>query len=130
MPELRRGQRIALASAFHDAVLSNGERHVSSRGQRWVNNRSALHSGRWIAHATGTALWWHFRKQPVSICGMLVRYPDHHRDTEALLCTDTEAAPTRYPRLLRARRPCCSQKAKLINQTGKSHQYTKSRNGS
>lgn len=34
--ERRRGRHIAPASSFHDAVLSGGERHVSSRGLRWV----------------------------------------------------------------------------------------------
>ena len=57
------------------------------------DSRTALHSSGWIEYATGTALWWHCRKRPVPIRWVLVRYPDHRRDTEAFLCTDTAAAP-------------------------------------
>lgn len=43
--------------------------------------------------ASGTAIWYHTGKPPVSIRWVLIRNPDGERDTQALLCTDLTAEP-------------------------------------
>lgn len=45
--------------------------------------------------ASGTAVWYHTGKPPVSIRWVLIKDPNGERDTQALLCTDLTAEPLR-----------------------------------
>lgn len=50
-------------------------------------------ANRLVEIASGTAVWYHAGKPPVAIRWVLIRDPQQRFDTQALLCTDPDAAP-------------------------------------
>jgi hypothetical protein len=65
-----------------------------TRWQRLTVARWYGEVNRLVEIASGTAVWYHAGKPPVTIRWVLIRDPQRRFDTQALLCTDPEATVT------------------------------------
>ena len=61
----------------------------------WQSVKVTWYEGkeRQLEVASGTAVWYHTGKPPVSVRWILLRDPEGEFDTQALLCTDLDAEP-------------------------------------